>query len=231
MTPTRSLGTPRRDRYHPYATPGTPSSRRRLTGLLTPGSSPLSDRRTRSRTEACRQFAAQGGSPFQTARQRREAEVARFKADFMAKSVPMTPQELEGLEPYFRISDASSSDSEEQPEAPKTYTAAQWKVSGNDLTDETLYQSIKYINEIFPGSDLAMKTTAGPRFTVPELQIVAPRHYHAIKFHIRRGTITAQGVEDASQYLETLCPEAQVLCRAVANEETPDEAVTENPES
>ncbi|KAF6792638.1 hypothetical protein CSOJ01_14135 [Colletotrichum sojae] len=228
MTPTRSLATPRRERHHPYATPETPSSRRRLTGLLSPAGSPLSDRRTRSHTDAARRFAAQGGSPFQTTRQRREAEVSRFKADFLAKSVPMTPQELEGLEPYFRISDASSSDSEEQPEAPKTYTAAQWKVSRNDLTDETLYQSIKYINEIFPDSDLAMKTTAGPRFVVPELQIVAPRHYHAIKLHIRRGSITAKGVQDAVSYLETLCPEAQVVCRTVAHEETQDEEVTKD---
>lgn len=140
----------------------------------------------------------------------------------------MTPQELEGLEPYFRISDASSSDSEGQPETPKTYTAAYWKVISDDLTDETLYQSMKYINELFADSDLEMKTTAGPRFVVPELRIVAPRHYHAFRFHIRRGTITAMGVQDASQYLETLCPEAQVLCRTVAHEEIRDEAVTED---
>ncbi|KAF6826110.1 hypothetical protein CPLU01_09842 [Colletotrichum plurivorum] len=228
MTPTRSLATPRRERHHPYATPETPSSRRRLTGLLTPASSPLSDRHTRSRTDAARRFAAQGGSPFQTTRQRREAEVAKFKADFLTKSVPMTPQEVEALEPYFRISDASSSDSENQPETPKIYTAAHWKVVSNDLTDETLFQCMKYINELFADSDLAMKTTAGPRFVVPELGIIAPRHYHALKFHIRRGTITAKGVEDASQYFETLCPEAQVLCRTVAHEEIREEAAAEN---
>lgn len=142
----------------------------------------------------------------------------------------MTPQELDGLEPYFRISDHSSSESEDSPETPKTYTAVHWKIVSDDLTDETLYQSIKYINDLFADSDLAMKTTAGPRFVVPELRIVAPRHYQAIKFQIRRGTITDKEVRDAVQYLEALCPEAQVICRTVSHEEIRDEVLDDNDE-
>lgn len=134
----------------------------------------------------------------------------------------MTPSELAKLEVYFRISDPSS-DSEQQANSPEqNYTAAHWKVEGGDLSDETVYQAMRYLNALFGESEFSMKTAAGPRFVVPELRVMAPRKYSVIRLHIRRGTITEQAIRDASQYLETLCPDAQVHCRTVNHEEVAD---------
>ncbi|TEA13106.1 hypothetical protein C8034_v005257 [Colletotrichum sidae] len=232
-SPRNSRASRSNDRHHPY----TPKNRR--TSSSAGASSSVSSlnyhlsRATLSsqsspRTPTSRHGPAQS-SPVSN-RQRRRAEAAALRAEFISKTPPMPNSELAKFEKYFNISESSANEEEEEEQEDaeeeegnttptetttpeKRYRIANFRVAGGQVTEETLFRAVRHVSSIFSSSELSIEAVSNMFSVGSPASLGSRRNYNVMTLSVRNGCITGETASEATKQLRELCLGSQVRCR------------------